>query len=231
MPQTREGVGRGLRTSMMAVGIMSLSAWPAFAQSSAGPNAGAIRLTASMDYASAYFFRGIAQDDTGVILQPNVDAGISLSGEDGGRGHVFMNVGTWNSLHTGVTGSDGPGELWYESRFYSTLGVGLGGRTTVGVTFTAYTSPNGMFGNVNEISFRLAVDDSGALGRAALKPYVLLAQELDGQADGGAHKGTYLELGLGGPGFSRSKWSLTVPVRVGLSLGDYYESLAGDDTF
>jgi hypothetical protein len=36
---------------------------------------------------------------------------------------------------------------------------------------------------------------------------------------------------LGGAGFSRSKWSLTVPVRVGLSLGDYYESLTGDDTF
>jgi hypothetical protein len=59
---------------------------------------------------------------------------------------------------------------------------------------------------------------------------VVLAQELDGQADGGASEGTYLELGLG-PAFSRSTWSLTVPVRVGLSLGDYYESLTGDDTF
>ena len=65
------------------------------------------------------------------------------------------------------------------------------------MTYTAYTSPNGLFGTVKELSFKVAVDDSGLLGAAAVKPYVLLAQELDGQADGGANEGTYLESGSG----------------------------------
>ena len=67
--------------------------------------------------------------------------------------------------------------------------------TALGVTYTAYTSPNGLFGTVKELSFKLTVDDSGLLGAAAV--YMVLAQELDGQADGGANEGTYLELGIG----------------------------------
>ena len=86
------------------------------------------------------------------------------------------------------------------------MSFGFGKGTTVGVTYTAYTSPNGLFGTVKELSFKLAFDDSGLLGAAAVKPYALLAQELDGQADGGADEGTYFELGVG-PGFSVSKAS------------------------
>jgi hypothetical protein len=59
---------------------------------------------------------------------------------------------------------------------------------------------------------------------------VLLAQELDGQADGGSEEGTYLELGVA-PGVTRPRVSVSVPVKLGLSLGDYYEGLNGDETF
>jgi hypothetical protein len=47
-----------------------------------------------------------------------------------------------------------------------------------------------------------------------------------GQADGGASAGRYLELGVA-PGYSGSRASLTVPVKVGLSLADYYELNTG----
>ncbi len=83
--------------------------------------------------------------------------------------------------------------------------------------------------------FKLSVDDSAHLGKAAVKPYVILAQELDtapgfGQADGGAEAGTYLELGVA-PGYSFSKASVAVPVKVGLSLSNYYELAGTDHTF
>jgi hypothetical protein len=48
-----------------------------------------------------------------------------------------------------------------------------------------------------------------------------------GQADGGENKGTYLELGAA-PGYAASKASIAFPIKVGLSLKDYYE-LAGED--
>ena len=202
-----------------------------YAQGSADPNPGALTLTAGIDFANAYFFRGIPQDDTGVVMWPYGDLGFALFSGDGAFKSVGVNVGTWNSLHTGDAGLDGPSEeLWYESDFYTTLALAFGKGTNLGVTYTAYTSPNGLFGTVKELSFRVTVDDSGALGAFSVKPYAVLAQELDGQADGGTNEGTYLELGIG-PGYATSRATLTVPVKVGLSLSDYYEGLDGDETF
>jgi len=231
MQRVIEMVARTCRAWLLAGAVVSLSASPAWAQGSVDPNPGAVTLTGGVDVLNAYFFRGIPQDDTGVITWPYGDLGFSLFSGDGGVKSVGVNVGLWNSLHTGSAGSDGPsGKLWYESDFYATLGFGFGGGTNVGVTYTAYTSPNGMFGTVKEISFKVAVDDSGLLGRAAVKPYVALARELDGQADGGAKEGTYLELGAS-PGFNGKRAGVTVPVRVGLSLSNYYEGVNGDETF
>lgn len=211
--------------------VSAVTEAPVNAQGSADPNPGAVTLTAGFDFANAYFFRGIPQDDTGVVMWPYGDLGFALFSGDGALKSVGVNVGTWNSLHTGNAGSDGPsGKLWYESDFYGTLALGFGKGTSLGVTYTAYNSPNQMFGTVKELSFRVAVDDSGALGAFSLRPYALLAQELDGQADGGANEGTYLELGVG-PGFSIPRATVTVPLKLGLSLSDYYEGLTGDETF
>jgi hypothetical protein len=176
-------------------------------------------------------FRGIRQNSTGFATWPAFDLGLAAYSGDGGLKSVTINFGTWNSLHSGDTGQDGPsGKLWYESDFYAGASLGFGKGTTVGVTYTAYTSPNGLFGTVKELAFKLAVDDSGLLGAAAVKPYMVLAQELDGQADGGANEGTYLEVGIG-PGYALSRMTLTVPLKVGLSLSDYYEGADGDETF
>jgi hypothetical protein len=226
------GTAIGWMSVCLMVGpLVAASASPAQAQGSADPNPGAVTLTAGFDFANAYFFRGIPQDDTGVVMWPSGDLGFALFSGDGALKSVGVNIGTWNSLHTGSAGSDGPsGKLWYESDFYAGASLGFGKGTSLGVTYTAYTSPNGGFGTVKEISFKLTVDDSGLLGRAAVKPYMVLAQELDGQADGGANEGTYLEIGIG-PGYAAPRASLTVPIKVGLSLSDYYEGFAGDDAF
>jgi hypothetical protein len=221
---------RWLSVSVLMVLVSVATASPARAQGSADPNPGSLTLTGGFDFANAYFFRGIFQDDTGVVMWPSGELSVALHAGDGVLKSVSVNVGMWNSLHTGDAGSNGPsGKLWYESDFYTGASFGFG-RTTVGVTYTAYSSPNQMFGTVKELSFKVAVDDSGLLGAASVKPYALLAQELDGQADGGANEGTYLELGIG-PGYSLSKMTVTVPVKVGLSLSDYYEGITGDETF
>src|SRR5688572_1768057 len=220
----------GRRAAAFVVAALC-GAIPASAQSS-DPNTGAITLTANFDFVNAYMFRGIPQDESGVIMWPSADLGFAVYSGDGALKSVGVNIGTWNSLHTGDAGLDNlvNGKLWYESDFYATVGFGFGKGTTLGVTYTTYTSPNGLFGTVKEMTFKFAVDDSGALGAFAVRPYVLLAQELDGQADGGSEEGTYLELGVA-PGITRSRVSLSFPVKVGLSLGDYYEGLDGDETF
>ena len=101
--------------------------------------------------------------------------------------------------------------------------------------FTAYTSPNDVFTTVKEISFKVAHASRYA-------PYALLAFEFgdddSGQADGGQFlggnggKGTYLELGIG-PSWpiADGKATVGVPIKLGLSLKDYYEHpVTGEDS-
>jgi hypothetical protein len=223
--------GKARGQALVGAALLCLTAVPAWAQGSADPNPGNLTLTGGIDFLNAYLFRGIPQDDTGVVMWPYGDLGIALHSGDGIVKSLGVNVGLWNSLHTGAAGLDGPSEeLWYESDFYATVGVGFGAGTSLGVTYTAYTSPNGLFNTVREVSFKFALDDSGVLGRAATKPYLLVAREIDGQADGGANEGTYLEIG-GAPGFPVGGWMVNVPLRAGFSLGDYYEGVLGDERF
>jgi hypothetical protein len=212
--------------------LLTIATWvggtgTAYAQND--PNPGALTFTGSFDVPTLYFFRGIRQEsDAGLTMWPVGDLGIALYSGDGGLKSASVNLGVWNSLHTGSSGSDGPsGKLHYEMDFYSTLSLGFGAGVSVGTTYTAYTSPNSMFTTVKELSFKVSKAHM-------LAPYGLLAFELggddSGQADGGqfigGSPGTYFELGVGpswplGDGIA----TLAVPVKLGLSLGDYYERL------
>ena len=208
----------------------------------ADPNPGALTLTAAIDVVSTYMFRGIRQNSTGLAIQPYADVGVALVSRDaGGVRSAGLNVGTWNSLHTGDTGADAAsGNMWYESDFYTTFSLGFAGGVTFGSTFTAYTSPNAGFTTVREMALRVSVDDTGLLGGAAVRPYAVLAFEVMtepgiGQADGGDNAGRYLEIGAA-PGVSLGGPSVSVPIKVGLSLGDYYEQrvdgvVVGDERF
>jgi hypothetical protein len=237
------GVRRSALAVVAVVGVVFMTSAPTFAQEPPkDPNPGAITLTGSLDFLNQYMFRGIRQNSSGIATWPAVDLGLAAFSGEGGLKSVGINFGTWNSLHTGDTGQDGPsGKLWYESDFYATLGFGFGGGASFSTTYTAYTSPNNGFTTVKEIMFKLAVDDSGKLGKAAVKPYVAIAREFDtnynpltgvgtGQADGGTSAGTYLELGIA-PGYAASKASIAFPIKVGMSLGDYYELAGVDNKF
>lgn len=222
---------------MLATAVLvAVTAAPASAQ---GADPKVVTVTAAVDFTNAYMFRGIRQDDTKLITWPYLDLGFALYSGDGGLKSAGLNVGTWNSLHTGDAGSNSDksglgcacGKMWYERDFYATFSLGFDKGVSLGTTYTAYTSPNDGFTTVKEIAFKLGVDDSSYLGRGALKPYALVAFELDtdlgkGQADGGAAAGRYLEVGVA-PGWSSDAVSVTVPVKIGLSLDNYYELNVG----
>jgi hypothetical protein len=203
----------------------SASAAEASAQAATEPAAPPKRVTVTtgFDFATAYMFRGIYQEDSGTIAPAYVDVGVSL-----GRG-VTLNVGNWSSIHSGPSGHGGHGNAWYEADYYGSVTF-TAGRFKPGVLFTSYTSPNDVFATVHELAGVLAYDDSGS--RFPLSPKAIVGVELgDGHADGGPSKGTYLELGIR-PGIKAApKLTLYVPVKVGLSLKDYYEGPTGSNTF
>ena len=213
--------------SVGASGLLSTSAW---AQVSAGPTpppeagspatqtaaeaqapAKRLTFTTGVDFTSAYFFRGIRQHAGGTIAQPYADLGIAL-----GHG-VTANVGGWESVH-----SSAPNGNWYESDYYGSVTF-TAGKLKPGVLFTSYTSPADSFATVHELAGVLGIDDSAS--PFPLSPKVVLAFELsDGQADGGFNKGTYLELGIRPTIKVAEKLTFAIPVKLGLSLKDYYES-------
>ena len=220
--------GRG-RVVFLSLGLVTMCATGASAQA-ADPNPGNLTVTGGLDFPTTYMFRGILQEaDPKLTMWPFVDLGYSFFSGDGGVKSAAVNVGLWNSLHTGSSGKDGPfDKLWYEEDFYTTLTLGFGGGTSLATTFTAYTSPNTMFRNVEEISFKVSVAQRFA-------PYALFAFELgdtDSAGADGGDPGTYLELGVG-PSWplGGGKATLAIPVKLGMSLGDYYQGPDGDSTF
>jgi hypothetical protein len=224
-------VARRSGTCLLGVAaLMAVTAAPAAAQDPPDDDKKIYTVTGGLDFVSTYMFRGIRQNSDGIAIWPYVDLGLGAYSGDGSLKSVAVNVGMWNSAHTD------PGS-WYEADYYATVGFGLPGGTALGVTYTSYTSPDDLFTHVKELAFKFTVDDSGAFGRGSMKPYALFAFEMGtdehtGQADAGLGAGKYLELGIA-PGYSATKASLAIPVKLGLSMGDYYEhpETGEDSTF
>jgi hypothetical protein len=204
------------------------------------PNTGRMSISAGVDWTSAYFFRGIKQETEDLILQPYGEVSFKLVENAGALTALSLTGGIWNSLQTGPTGSDSQTasdpKIWYEFDGYVRLSAVLWEDLTIYALYTAYISPNNAFGTVQELALGVSYNDAKLLGPFALNPSLLVAFELDGQADAGAQKGVYAQIGLA-PGytfFADSPYPLavSVPLAIGLSLSDYYEFGTGtDDTF
>jgi hypothetical protein len=230
VPERRNLATFALLAGAMLVLLMPGSAGaqpPSGPPTVADPNTGAFTFTAAQDTPSKYVFRGIVQEsDSKLTLFPYGDLGVTVYSGEGGIKSASFNVGMWNALLTGSSGLDGPTDkLHYEQDFYATVNLGFARGFSLGTTYTAYTSPNGTFSTVQEVLFKVAKSHF-------LAPYGVVAFELDGQADSGSSKGTYLELGVGPTWpLAGGKASITVPLKFGFSLNDYYELNGVDHKF
>lgn len=218
---------------------------------------GVLTLTGS----NKYYFRGIFQEDQGAIFEPALDLSLPLwigDGKGDALSKLCLTFGTWNSLHSGPSGSGGTAasspQSWYESDFYAGLLACTPSGFSISALWIDYTSPNGLFDAVSELDLGVAFDDSKCWGGRSgsfggLQPSFTLAFEAKNQADqnsapAATDKGTWLGLGIK-PGFTCCDLcdcqggdcasvpvTLSLPAHLGLSLGDYYEDASGhDETF
>jgi hypothetical protein len=201
-----------------------------------GPNTGKISFDLGMDVETKYYFRGILQEDEEFIGQPYAEVGITVYEGDGALNSIKLTGGIWNSIHsehTGASSSAGP-RSWYEADLYGGVTFGVLDEVEFSTIYTAYTSPNDAFSTVQEVAFGMAYDDSELLGDFAMSPYFTFAVETDGTAFG-PDRGTYLEVG-GGPEFPLIEdadypVTLAIPLTLGLSVDNYYETSTDEDTF
>lgn len=205
-------------------------------QDSASP----FSVTLSVDFVTIYYFRGIAQENQGLIAQPEISGSFAVHrSADGWLNELSLFASSWNSIQTGPTG-DGSPEYWYESDAAGGLSAVIFNDWTLILTYVAYLSPNGAFNTSQEMSLAVEYDDNKLLGKWALHPRVLLAVELDGQSDvgnspefPGTGEGVYLELGIR-PEFelthrAADNLAIAFALTLGLGLHDYYETADGDD--
>lgn len=193
-------------------------------------------LQLNLDLTNQYFYHGIIQEDSGLIVQPSARLTVNIFERDDFK--IDGVLGVWNSVHSQKTGAASQAnsdltDYWYESDLLAGLML-TKEKFTLTTTYTLLTSPSDAFQTVEELDFILAYDDSELLGKLSLHPYVLLGIETGANGSDGAdaNPGTYLELGVA-PGFSfevgNTPVSLSFPLSVGLSLDDYYQDAAGED--
>jgi hypothetical protein len=196
------------------------------AQDAPPVNSGKVAFSTGFDITTEYWFRGLGQENEGLILQPWVDATFELYSSDDLT--LTGSVGLWNSIHDAV-----PGDAWYESDFYAGVGAEMGA-IAVGVSYVVLYNPAGGDIFAEEVDFTLDIDVTAWDLPACLSPSILLAVETDGGSDNGSEKGTYLGISLEPTiedvlGSGNAPVTLSFPMTVGLGLDDYYEDGAGDD--
>lgn len=194
------------------------------------PNSGALHFELGGEWTSAYYFRGLLQEDNGFIFQNWLDLTVDAAEIDGSN--LTANFGIWNSVH-GETDTAGITDDFLEHIYETDLYAGLGLEVeswNFGVTYIVYTSPSDAFSTIGEIDLSAGYDDSDLWdNRFALNPSATLAIEVD---DTGGSEDSYLELGVA-PGLSQDFGETTIdfefPVTVGLGVDDYYIDSGGDD--
>ncbi len=209
-------------------------------------NTGRVSVAFGTDFATAYFFRGLLQEENGFVAQPWIELGINLYESEGAISSIDFAMGSWNSVHSKETGGAGSTvPPWFESDAYFTLSAGVFENFTLSLTYTALTSPNNAFSTIHELGGTIGYNDASFWesvglsfpGFEGFQPYVTIIGELDGQADApstGGDEGIYLQIGVEPTILICEPIDLVlaIPLTAGFSIDNYYEDFAdGDDDF
>jgi hypothetical protein len=216
--------------------LMVVPAWSA--DESPPPNTGALSFTGVFNIPTSYYFRGIAQSNAGFLFQPYLELKVNLY--EGGEKDLLTGGYLKAAGFSHFQSIAAPiGTNYYEQDVYLTAGLVFFKRLTLEGGWNLYAYPGiGSAAQVQEVFGKVGFDDSGVWPFKlpsdqdfALSPYVLVAGETSGGADGvssyGGRRGVYLELGID-PGYAvefGKNWSARfhLPVTLGLSLDNYYE--------
>jgi hypothetical protein len=206
-----------------------------------GPNTGRLSLNLGADWASAYYFRGIANvQNGGSNVQPYAEIGFKLLDNVGPLSSLVIAPGIWNNFQYGEDGrlvEPSDPRFWFESDLYLKLSATWWDVLTTGVTYTYYTSPNDSFTTYADVGLGFSLNDSKWLGAFALNPSLLFAFETKGEAlvSGDGDKGIYMGLGLA-PSYTvyedpSLSFNVSAPMTFGFSVKDYYTVDGKNQTF
>jgi hypothetical protein len=146
---------------------------------------GRVALLLGADWASAYYFRGIVNEQNGGNnVQPYGEIGFKLLDNVGPLTSLVIAPGIWTNWHYGggtiVEPSDP--KFWYEADLYIKLTATWWEVFSTSVTYTYYVSPNDSFTSYADVGLGFSLNDAKWLGAFALNPSLLFAFETQGEA-------------------------------------------------
>lgn len=173
------------------------------------------------DFLSAFYWRGIVQENDNFILQPwfNLTAG-GVAGGDFVQ-NLDIGVQNWNSIELNPGGQS---DDWFRSDLLFEFSMDMSDEWKIQPYYGWYKSPENNFNTITELGVNVTFRDEGGWN-----PSATLAFELEGQADGIAPSGTFLGLGIAPETTAGDDIDISFPIRVGLSLGDYYQNPNNND--
>ncbi|MCC5830656.1 MAG: hypothetical protein JJU36_14515 [Phycisphaeraceae bacterium] len=207
-----------------------------------------IHFDAGAHYLSSYYYRGFVRETEGPIVQPYASARLRVF--DRRDSPVIQGVDLLVGLQTSHHWSHnvrGPGERWVELNWYGGVGVDFADRWRAELLYVNREDIRTSFRDVHQVELTVRFDDRDPDYAWSLQPYATLSLEYENQSDAGwisrdfSHgRGTYhfdrfyMELGVE-PVFELfhlhmdEPVKLSVPMRIGLSLNDYYADTSGRD--
>lgn len=183
----------------------------------------------SVNFPTKYISRGlILNRNAGIIAQPSAE--LDFAAYDGGKGlinKVTPYVGIWNDVVSNHQYAGGNLSSWYEFDWDVGVSIDFAKNWNFNVQYIEFTSPSNAFGTSKNIIPQITYNDSDLWGgKFALNPYVAGLIETNGKAGSGVDLGQYIEPGIA-PSWTFMEKSaypvtLTVPVKVGLGLNNFY---------
>ena len=206
-----------------------------------------IDLQAGVTSYSAVYYNGIHQENQDLIFQVYADGSLTIWQDEAGKffNRISLETGLLTSHFDGPTGGGrlNSNSKLVEMNVYGGIGATILDRWEVQLYPRQRIRTDGvtpaLTQDVHSVELRIAFDDSTPAYQWSLQPHVMVLLEYEGTSDRvrapGTRTSTYLELGMApemelfrlGP---RTPVLLQLPMRIGLSLDDYYQDPRnGDD--
>ena len=196
---------------------------PAAAQASEaakGPNTGRVSINAGVDWTSAYFFRGIKQETEDLILQPYGEVGLKLVDQAGALTALSLTAASGTASRRAPPAPTARPPRIPRSGTSSTATSASppsSGRTSRRTRSTPPTrAPTTRSARSRRWRWGWPTTTRSSSAPSPSTRAFLVAFELDGQADAGADKGVYAQIGIA-PGYTFLADS-TYPVAVSVPL-------------
>lgn len=201
---------------MLVALFASLFAASAFAEESK------LEVSGIVNWTTAYVDHGYVSNDSGLIIQPNVDLGYKL------ESIKDLDVTAHLNLWSNVTDKKYDRvDYWDELDITPYLDI-KSGRFTFSPQYSAYYSPANNFDTTHEIGLTVAFDDTGVWSdKFSLQPYVFVSKELNEK------NRTFWKVGIE-PTFKVqdiSSLTFSIPASIAGGLNNYYSNSSGDNSY